>query len=534
MRLFFARNLGAIVHQSTSLAARIVIVGGGTAGWMCAAALSRRLAPAQLHITLVESDQIGTVGVGEATIPHLRYFNERLGFREPDFLRATHATYKLGIEFNNWGQIGEGYIHPFGVFGKDFREVDFHHLWTRYQKNHPTDSLFDYSISVLAAARGKFAYPSRKPEDLLSEYSYAFHIDASGYAAFLRRHAESWGIKRVEGKIVQVHRHTDSGDITKLSLDNGTNLEADFFIDCSGFQSLLLGKTLGAEFMDWSQWLPCNRAIAVPTASNGPPLPYTKATAHSAGWQWRIPLQHRTGNGHVYCSDYLSDDEALAILRQNLDGEALAEPRQLRFTAGRHRQTWVNNCVGIGLSSGFLEPLESTSIYLIQIAIMKLMEFFPRAGDNRVRREEFNEQMSLEYERIKDFLILHYHATRRNDSPFWNYCRTMEVPDSLRDAMETFRKTGYLKPYKYGLFMVPSWVAVLIGQGVIPESWHPAANDWDANTLHINMQRLQQQMKAAANQLPDHITAVRQHCAPGADNVEPWPKAAMSLYSVFS
>lgn len=516
------------------LAPRILIVGGGTAGWMCAAALSRRFAAANLQITLVESEQIGTVGVGEATIPHLRYFNERLGFREPDFLQATSATYKLGIEFINWGQVGEAYIHPFGVFGKKFRDVGFHHLWNRYRHEHPDESLFDYSVSVLAAARGKFAYPSNNPADPLSEYSYAFHIDASRYAAFLRSHAESWGVRRQEGKIVQVHQHPDSGDITKISLDNGTELEADFFIDCSGFQSLLLGKTLGAPFVDWSHWLPCNRAIAVPTTSNGPPLPYTKATAHTAGWQWRIPLQHRTGNGHVYSSDYMSDDEALAILRRNLDGEELAEPRQLMFTAGRRNQTWVKNCLGVGLASGFLEPLESTSIYLIQIAIMKLMELFPRTGDNQVRRDEFNQQMNHEYERIKDFLILHYHATRRTDSRFWNYCRTMPIPDSLHESMEAFKRTGYLKPYKNGLFMVPSWVAVFIGQGVLPESWHPAANEWEASRLHKNMQELKETMKAAAERLPDHLTAIQQHCGSGDTPAEPWPKAAMSLYSVFS
>lgn len=523
------------MHQSASLSPRILIVGGGTAGWMCAAAISRRFASANLQITLVESEQIGTVGVGEATIPHLRYFNERLGFREPEFLQATSATYKLGIEFINWGQVGEAYIHPFGVFGKKFRDVGFHHLWARYRQDQPQDSLFDYSVSVLAAAQGKFAYPSSNPADLLAEYSYAFHIDASRYATFLRRHSEIWGVKRMEGKIVQVHQHPDSGDISKITLDNGAELEADFFLDCSGFQSLLLSKTLNTDFIDWSHWLPCNRAIAVPTVSNGPPLPYTKATAHSAGWQWRIPLQHRTGNGHVYSSNYMSDDEALAILRKNLDGEELAEPRQLSFTAGRRRNTWVKNCVGVGLASGFLEPLESTSIYLIQLAIMKLMEFFPRMGDNRVRRDEFNRQMDLEYERIKDFLILHYHATRRDDSPFWNYCRTMSVPESLHESMTAFRRTGYLKAYKSGLFMVPSWVAVLIGQGVIPESWHPAANEWDAGTLHTNIQQLKQQMKTAVDKLPDHLSAVQQHCAAvDTNNAEPWPKAAMSLYSVFS
>ena len=516
------------------LAHRILIVGGGTAGWMCAAALSRRFAAANLHITLVESEQIGTVGVGEATIPHLRYFNERLGFRETEFLQATNATYKLGIEFINWGQIGEAYIHPFGVFGKEFRDVDFHHLWTRYKHEYPDDSLFDYSISVLAASKGKFAYPSGNKNDLLSEYSYAFHIDASRYASFLRGHAENWGVKRVEGKITRVNQHPDSGNITKLTLDNGVELEADFFIDCSGFQSLLLSKTLKTDFIDWSHWLPCDRAIAVPTSSDGPPPPYTKSIAHSAGWQWRIPLQHRTGNGHVYSSNYMSDDEALAILRNNLPGEELAEPRQLKFTAGRRRHTWVKNCLAVGLSSGFLEPLESTSIYLIQAAIMKLMEFFPRTGDNQVRRDEFNQQMNMEYERIKDFLILHYHATRRDDSPFWSYCRTMDVPESLRISMDMFREVGYLKPYKHGLFMVPSWVAVLIGQGIIPNSWHPAVNEWDADTLRINMEKLKQQMKAAASQLPDHLTALQRHCTTTNSDVEPWPKAAMSLYSVFS
>lgn len=520
--------------MSEPLVPRILIAGGGTAGWMCAAALSRRLGRAGLQITLIESEQIGTVGVGEATIPHIRYFNERLGIREPEFVQATSATYKLGIEFVNWGAQGEAYIHPFGVFGKDFGEVDFHHLWTRHQKSHPQDSLFDYSISVVAAKSGKFAYPSPNKNDLLSEYSYAFHIDASRYASFLRQHAEKWGVQRVEGRIVQIHQNPDTGDLTGLTLDNGTTLEADFFIDCSGFQSLLLGRTLGEKFDDWSRWLPCDRAIAVPTASDGPPLPYTKSIAHQSGWQWRIPLQHRTGNGHVYSSQHVSDDEALAVLRNNLTGEELAEPRLLKFTAGRRKKSWVKNCVAMGLSSGFLEPLESTSIYLIQIAIMKLADFFPRVGDNRIRRDEFNLQMNQEYERIKDFLILHYHATRRDDSEFWNFCRTMPIPDTLKQRMQIFQETGYLNPYKNGLFMAPSWVAVLIGQGIIPKTWHPAINALDSHNLNISMQQLKQHMKMAVEQLPDHVTALRQHCAATPADVNPWPQAAMSLYSVFS
>lgn len=519
--------------MSDPLVPRIVIVGGGTAGWMCAAAISGRFAGAKLQVTLVESEQIGTVGVGEATIPHLRYFNERLGLRETEFVQATNATYKLGIEFNNWGEIGQSYIHPFGTFGKNYKDVEFHHLWVKHRQEHPDDSLFDYSVPVVAAANGKFAYPSSNKNDLLSEYSYAFHIDASRYALFLRGHAEQWGVRRVEGKIVQVHQHCDTGDIQKLSLDNGAELEADFFIDCSGFRSLLLGQTLATGFIDWSHWLPCDRAVAVPTASHGPVLPYTKATALKAGWQWRIPLQHRTGNGHVYASHYISDDEAVARLRENLDAEELAEPRFLKFTAGRHRHSWAKNCLGVGLASGFLEPLESTSIYLIQIAIMKLCEFFPRLGDNQIRRDEFNRQMDQEYERIKDFLILHYHATNRTDSEFWNYCRTMVVPETLQQRMAAFREIGYLKPYTHGLFMVPSWVAVMIGQGVVPASWHAGANELTTDKLHHNMQILKQRIHAAVAQLPEHMTALKQHCAQ-TDSAEPWPKAAMSLYGVFS
>ena len=516
------------------LVSRIVILGGGTAGWMCAAAVSRRLADANLQITLVESEQIGTVGVGEATIPHLRYFNERLGLRETEFIQATHATYKLGIEFINWGRLGQAYIHPFGAFGRPFQGIEFHHLWLRHQRSHPEDSLFDYSVPVVAAAEGKFAYPSTNPEDLLAEYSYAFHIDASRYAAFLRRHAEQWGVRRVEGKVARVQRHSDSGDIQAIVLEDGTELAGDFFLDCSGFQSLLLGRQLGTDFIDWSRWLPCDRAIAVPTASCGPALPYTKSTALKAGWQWRIPLQHRVGNGHVFASHCISDDEALAMLRQNLDAEELAEPRLLKFTAGRRRQSWANNCVGVGLASGFLEPLESTSIYLIQLAIMKLIEFFPRCGDNRLRRDEFNRQMDHEYERIKDFLILHYHATERSDSEFWNYCRTMEVPESLRQRIDGFRATGYVQSYQRGLFMVPSWVAVMVGQGIIPTAWHPLADSLPAAALQQNMEQLKQRIRAAVAGLPEHLTAIKQHCADAGASAEPWPKAAMSLYGVFS
>ncbi|BCD96317.1 tryptophan halogenase family protein [Marinagarivorans cellulosilyticus] len=509
----------------------IVIVGGGTAGWMTAAALCHIFEHTSLKVTLIESDQIGTVGVGEATIPHLRYFNQRLGINEAEFMQATNATYKLGIDFINWGQKGESYLHPFGEFGKSIDGVQFHHYWLKYRESYPASVLFDYSLPSVAALKGRFDYPSRDPRSLLSSYSYAFHIDATRYASFLRAYCEPKGVNRIEGKIVDIQRDGSSGDIQVLTLESGQRICADFFIDCSGFRSLLLGNTLQSRFDSWAHWLPCNHAIAIPTEKFGTPKPYTKAIAHSAGWQWQIPLQNRVGNGHVFCDDFMDTSEAESILEQSLPSAPLANFNNIRFTAGRREQTWKNNCVGIGLSSGFLEPLESTSIYLIQVAIMKLIELFPRKAGSASLREEFNQQMRLEYERIRDFLILHYSATRRDDSDFWNHMRTLDRPDSLKLRMETFQETGYVDHYEQGLFLVPSWIAVYIGQGIIPKNYAPEVDEKENTQISQMMSHFHTNIKNAAESLNTHKQSLERL---NTSNEANWPEASMSLYGVFS
>ena len=511
----------------------IVIVGGGTAGWMSAAALAHVLKPLKLRITLVESEQLGTVGVGEATIPHLRYFNARLGINEHEFIRTTQATYKLGIEFVDWGRKGESYIHPFGDFGQKINGLDFIHYWTQNQSQGVQDSIFDYSMPVAACQKKRFTYPSSNTQSILSKFSYAFQMDASGYAQYLRAYSEERGVQRVEGKITDVIKCKHSGDIETLHLGNGKEIHGDFFIDCSGFRSLLLGETLSVGYDDWSKWLPCNRAIAVPSTKMDVLPPYTKAKALSAGWKWSIPLQHRTGNGVVYCSNFLSDDEASEQLLQETQGDPLADLNFLKFTTGRRRKTWSHNCLAIGLSSGFLEPLESTSIYLIQIAIMTFIEQFPQNNDSEIPRKQFNQQMALEYERIRDFIILHYHATHRDDSEFWNYCRTMDVPDTLKEKLESFTQLGYLDQYQHGLFLLPSWVAVLVGQGFEPQSYHPFANAVANDDRIAYMAQLKENIHQQAEKLRPHNDVLAEHCQ-AKEGEHPWPTSSLSLYDVFS
>ncbi|MDR7088304.1 tryptophan halogenase family protein [Cellvibrio fibrivorans] len=511
----------------------LVIVGGGTSGWMTAAALAKFLHPQQYQITLVESDAIGTVGVGEATVPHIRYFNEVLGIDENEFMKKTNATYKLGIEFSNWGKLGDAYIHPFGVYGQSRNDISFHHYWLKLQQLGDAGSISDYSVGVVAAAAEKFAYPASDPRSLFSKYSYAFHIDASLYAGFLRDYSIARGVKRIEGKIDQVNQHPDSGSIQSVQLASGEILAGDLFIDCSGFRGLLINETLKTGFEDWSHWLPCDRAIAVPSAKTREPLPYTKAIARAAGWQWRIPLQSRTGNGQVYSSKYISDDEVANSLLTNLDGEPLANLNYLRFKTGRRVKCWNKNCVAIGLSSGFLEPLESTSIYLIQVAIMKLVEFFPYADMEAANTDEFNRDMANEYERIRDFLILHYHATARDDSAFWNYCRTMEIPQSLAYKMDLFREQGHVERYKRGMFLEPSWVAVYMGQGIFPKTYHPLVNAQEPAQLQQQLHAMRDTIIAGVRAMPGHAESIKRYCH-GDTSEKSWPPAAMSLYGVFS
>ena len=507
----------------------IVILGGGTAGWMTAAALAKTTSHLTQSITLIESDKIGTIGVGEATIPHIRYFNSKLGINEHDFIKATNATYKLGIEFINWGKQGDSYIHPFGEFGVENNGIPFHHYWRRGLDYGLDTPLFEYSLPVTASRNGRFEYPDTHRKSIYSSYSYAFHLDANKYAEYLKNYSVPLGVKHIEGKVERVEKGVN-GDISSLILEDGTGIQGDLFIDCSGFRSLLLNQELGVKFEDWSQWLMCDRAVAIPSRSKKTPPPFTQAIAHSAGWQWKIPLQNRYGNGHVYSSAHISDDEAAATLLNNIEGEALSEPNFLRFRARRYHQTWKNNCVAIGLSAGFLEPLESTSIYLIQSAIMKLVTYLPNCEDYSDLRLEYNRQMKNEYERLRDFLILHYHATEREDSEFWKHCKHMQIPEGLKDKLLAFKELGYIDQYEHGLFLSPSWVAVLIGQGVIPSNYHPKAGEIPKEELLRNLSNLKKATENAAASLPLHKQSLEKHLS----GDPAWPSAAMSLYGVFS
>jgi tryptophan halogenase len=479
---------------------RIVIVGGGTAGWMTAAALARFLGASGRRIVLVESEAIGTVGVGEGTIPPILEFNLQLGLDEAEFVRETHATYKLGIEFVDWTKPGERYFHQFGQIGRPLDGVPFHQTWLCNRADPSVGPLADYSMSAVAAARHRFGHPSADPADPLSRIAYAFHFDASAYGQFLRRYAEARGAERIEGRVVGVEQDGESGHVTALRLDDERTVRGDLFIDCSGFRSLLLGDTLGVRLEDWSHWLPCDRAVTVSSARSAPLLPYTRTTAHPAGWQWRIPLQHRTGNGHVYCSAAMADDDAQRLLLETLDSEPLAEPRQLKFKPGRRVKAWEANVVAIGLSSGFLEPLESTSIHLIQHGIQKLLSLFPSKEINPVERDEYNRHMVASYEPVRDFIILHYHANNRAE-PFWQSLREMTLPDSLRHKIALFAEQGRAFRYNEELFDVPSWVAVMLGQGIIPHSSDPLAAALPQAEVLRAMAMLRRDYEAAAERL---------------------------------
>jgi tryptophan 7-halogenase len=490
---------------------RVIIVGGGTAGWMAASALTKLL-PDHADVHLVESEAIGIVGVGEATLPHIRAFNERLGINEAEFMATTRATFKLGIEFRDWGKIGDSYIHPFGTFGRGDHEVDFHQYWTRLTREGSAPPLGDFSMAVTMAYMNRFALPDPDPSKLQSTFGYAYQFDANLFAPYLRRLAESWGARRTEGRIVDVELDGESGDVDAVRLESGERIEGDLFVDCSGFVSLLLGKALGEPFESWSEWLPCDRAVAMPCRTRTALTPYTSAIAMAAGWRWRIPLQHRTGNGYVYSSSFTSDEAARDALVAAVEGEPVAEPRVLKFKAGRRRRSWVKNCIGIGLSSGFLEPLESTSIYLIQAAITLLLELFPEKQISDVDRDEFNRLIDLEYDRIRDFLILHYHVTARSDTSFWNHVRTMQVPDSLKQKLELFRRRGRVAKYRQGVFLDASWIAVYIGQGLVPEGYDMRAGLPAPAALADAMHSLRREIRACAEAMPDHRSLIESYC----------------------
>jgi len=494
---------GGANRGSDTEIARVVIVGGGTAGWMAAAAFSRFLNNGHRQIILVESDAIGTVGVGEATIPAIINFNRMLDINENEFLKATRGTFKVGIEFFNWGRIGDRYIHPFGAYGNDLHGIDFHQLWLRERMNRGNSGdIADYAICAVAAALRRFGRPAPNAKSLLSRLCYAFHFDASLYAKFLRGIAERQGTERREGRIVAVDRDGESGDVLAVRLESGERIEGDFFIDCSGFRSLLIEQELQAGWHDWSHWLPCDRAIAVPTALPGPPDPFTRSTAHSAGWQWRIPLQHRMGNGHVFSSAYMEEDEARAILLANLEGEVLAEPRTIRFATGRRKTSWSHNVVALGLSSGFLEPLESTSIHLIQNGIQRLLALFPGKPISPVERDEFNHGMGELYDDVRDFIILHYKATQRDDTPFWRYVRDMEIPESLARKIELWRLHGRIFREGAELFGTTSWVAVMLGQNLWPEDYDPMVDSLDEAKVAQAMAQMRADFRQIVEALP--------------------------------
>ena len=451
--------------MNTQVIKKVVIVGGGTAGWCAAAALSRLLGPV-LDITLIESADIGIIGVGEATIPTVRAFHHLIEVDETEFMRETNATFKLGIEFENWARDGDSYFHSFGRIGKSPWMAPFHHMWLEANSRGFGGSLDDYCLELKAAKAGKFQLHKNLP------INYAYHLDAVSYGKYLRKLSEAAGAKRLEGEIVSVQQHPDSGFITSVTLKSGEVVQGDLFIDCTGFRGLLIEETLQTGYEDWSHWLPTDRALAVQTKPSGPPAPYTRAIAHSEGWRWRIPLQNRVGNGLIYSSAYLSDDEAHGRLVKSLDAPTLNDPRLIRYKAGSRRQVWNKNCIAIGLSSGFIEPLESTSIHLFQKSVLNLIQNFPFSGINDDLVHYYNDLSRRELEYARDFVILHYKLTQRQDSGFWRDRGAMAVPESLQARIDLFKSSALAYQGPTELFRVDSWVQVMMGQRLEPQGWH--------------------------------------------------------------
>ena len=482
----------------------VVVVGGGTAGWTAAASIAR-LVGANLNIVLVESDAIGTVGVGEATIPPFRTLHSLLKIDEAEFLSRVQGTFKLAIQFENWREVGHDYIHAFGVTGQGCWAAGFQHFWLKAKALGFAEDYSHYSPELMAARANKFGLLQQ------NGLSYAYHIDATSYARYLREFAEKDGVTRVEGKITEV-RQAESGDISELVLESGQTVQGDLFIDCTGFASLLMDKTLGTDFEDWTHWLPCDRALAVQTTSAGELIPYTRSIARESGWQWRIPLQTRVGNGLVYCSEFMSDDEARETLLGNLEGEVITEPRVLRFRTGQRVKHWNRNCVALGLAAGFLEPLESTSIHLIQRGVIRLLQMFPQDGIVESDRAEFNRQMDTEFRFIRDFIIMHYHVTERTDSEFWRRCRDMAIPESLQHRLDLFRDTGRVFEGEGDIFRENSWIQVMMGQGIEPQSYHAIVDMMSDKELRQFLQIQRHKVDALLKQLPAHREFVNRYC----------------------
>ncbi len=490
---------------------RVVIVGGGTAGWMTAALLSRAMGP-QLDIRLIESDEIGIVGVGEATIPQIRHVNQFLGLNEDDVLKASHGTFKLGIQFNDWRRIGDSYLHAFGDIGLPLGLIGFHQYWLRKRRQDPMADLWAYSLNAQAANSNRFDRLETVGSSPLSGIKHAYHLDAGLYSKYLSKHCDPRVVRRTEGKVVDVQLRTEDGFIESVRLESGETIGGDLFIDCSGFRGLLIEGALKTGYEDWRHWLPCDRAMAVASERVEPMRPYTQASARAAGWQWRIPLQHRSGNGHVYCSQFMGDDEAAALLLANLEGKALAEPRPLRFTTGMRRRFWNRNCVSLGLSAGFMEPLESTSIHLIQTGVSRLLALFPDRHFDPGLSAEYNRQTRFEYERVRDFLILHYRATERDDSPFWRHCAHIDMPESLLRKLDLFRSSGQIFREGEELFTEVGWLQVMLGQGIEPTRHHPLADALAPAQLDEFLGNIRTLIDRAVNSMPQHTDFVTEHC----------------------
>lgn len=495
----------------------IVIVGGGTSGWMVAAALSKHFQHHNIHITLVESSQIGTIGVGEATIPTLRRFYTKLGFTDLEVINATNATCKLGIEFKDWYKVGSSFVHPFGLYGQGTKDVPFHHYWLKQEQLGNQTDIGEYSLGVQLAKENKFAFPAEKPESQLEIFDWALHFDAALFANLMQEYAVKNGITHVDGKISTVAIDKNIGNITSLTLENGQQISGDLFIDCSGFKALLIEETLKTGYEDWSQWLVCDKAIAIQTEATDTPIIRTISQAQKAGWRWEIPLQHRTGNGHVYSSQFINDDEALDLLLQQIKGKTLNEPRAFSFTPGRRKKAWHKNCVAVGLSSGFIEPLESTSIALVETAIDKIILSFPTEPSkpveyNQKTVDKFNDVTRMEYERIRDFIILHYKANQRDDSPMWQYCRDMELPKELAHKMHLFKTKGEIIRYPWEIFGSDSWLAIFTGFNYLPDAYDAKVDNMENSYLQDNLMYMRNRIKQSVDKAVSHKDFLIKNC----------------------